>query len=119
METKQCLECDKDFFGRADKKFCSDSCRNAFNNKNKSDDEAVMKRINRSLRNNRKILNELNPEDKTRLTKEKLIKKGFDFDYITQTYVTKEGKEYRFCYDQGYLDLGDSSFLLVKKKLSE
>lgn len=119
METKECLECHKEFFGRADKKFCSDSCRNAYNNRTNSDNEAVIKRINRILKKNRNILNKLNPEDKVRLAKDRLIKQGFDFDYITQVYITKEGKEYRYCYDQGYLDLGDLSILLVKKTIND
>ena len=33
MEEKMCPECGKPVFGRIDKKFCSDACRNAFNNK--------------------------------------------------------------------------------------
>jgi len=28
MENKKCLECDNEFVGRVDKKFCSDMCRN-------------------------------------------------------------------------------------------
>ena len=119
MNTKQCLECEKEFFGRADKKFCSDSCRNAYNNKSKAEEEAVMKRVNRLLRKNRNILNELNPTDKIKLSRDRLIKKGFDFDYVTQIYITKEAKEYRYCYDQGYLELDDSHILLVKKTISD
>ena len=30
---KQCLECGDKIVGRIDKKFCSDGCRNAYNNK--------------------------------------------------------------------------------------
>ena len=30
---KLCLECGDKLFGRIDKKFCSDACRNAYNNK--------------------------------------------------------------------------------------
>lgn len=119
MNTKQCLECNRDFFGRADKKFCCDSCRNAFNNKINAEEESIIKRVNRRLRKNRNILIELNPKDKTTLTREKLLKKGFDFDYITQVYKTKDGKEYRYCYDQGYLVLEDSYLLLVKKTIAD
>ena len=30
---KTCLECGEKIVGREDKKFCSDGCRNAYNNK--------------------------------------------------------------------------------------
>ncbi|MFY0599442.1 MAG: hypothetical protein JXR03_07200 [Cyclobacteriaceae bacterium] len=119
MDNKKCLECGREFFGRADKKFCSNSCKNAFNNQLNSENEAVIKRVNRVLRKNRLILNELNPEEKQRVPQSKLIKKGFDFDYITSTYKTKEGKEYRFCYDQGYLQLENDYFLLVRRTIQD
>ena len=34
---KKCLECKDPIIGRADKKFCSDQCRNTYNNKLNSD----------------------------------------------------------------------------------
>ncbi|MFT5596410.1 MAG: hypothetical protein ACI8QH_001207, partial [Flammeovirgaceae bacterium] len=30
---KQCLECQDEFVGRVDAKFCSDSCRSSFHNR--------------------------------------------------------------------------------------
>ena len=32
METRSCKECDHKLSGRRDQKFCSDYCRNTFNN---------------------------------------------------------------------------------------
>ena len=32
MEKRECLECREPVKGRVDKKFCSDYCRNAYNN---------------------------------------------------------------------------------------
>ncbi|MFT6867818.1 MAG: hypothetical protein ACJA08_002662 [Cyclobacteriaceae bacterium] len=119
MDEKQCLECGNHFFGRADKKFCADSCRNAFNNKVYATDEAVIKKVNRVMRKNWMILNFLNPDDKLKIPITKLAKQGFDFDYITSNYFTKEGKEYRFCYEQGYLMLSDNNVLLVKRSIED
>lgn len=119
MKTKKCLDCGTDFFGRSDKKFCSDSCRNAYNNLVNSNNELIVKRVNRSLRKNRRILNTLNPEDKIKVSMSQLIKKGFDFDLITSIYTTKEGKSYRFCYEQGYLILSENNVLLVKREISD
>ena len=41
---------------------------------------------------------------------------GFNFDFYTNIYQTKNGKTYFFCYDHGYLDLGNDWFALVVKK---
>ncbi len=35
---------------------------------------------------------------------------------FTNTYQTKAGKTYYFCYDQGYIELEPSQFTLVWKK---
>ncbi|MFY0689325.1 MAG: hypothetical protein JXQ90_19295 [Cyclobacteriaceae bacterium] len=116
MEEKLCLECDRSFQGRSDKKFCTDACRNAYNNKQNSDQTNLMRVVNAALRKNWRILEKLNPEDKTKTHRDKLARKGFDFEYITNIYKNKKGDEYRFVYDQGYLDIGNDFYLLVKRQ---
>jgi hypothetical protein len=59
---------------------------------------------------------ELNPLGKVRLTRDKLLAKGFDFSYFTSTYTTKEGAQYFYCYEQGYLPIEKGYYLLVVKK---
>ncbi len=112
---KNCLECGDKIVGREDKKFCSDGCRNAYNNKMNKDHTNLMRNINNKLRKNYRILTELNPEGKTKTTKNKLISKGFDFDLITSVYTTKTGNTYYFVYDQGYMAVENEGFVLVKK----
>lgn len=116
METRICLECGEALKGRADQKFCNDLCRNAYNNKKMSGSTNFMRKINRILKKNHSILEELNPEEKTTIYKSRLEKKGFNFNYYTNIYTTKNGKEYFFCYDQGYLELENNKFLLVKNE---
>lgn len=116
MEERKCPECDKPVFGRIDKKFCSDACRNAYNNKANAPSTNYMRNVNNILSKNRRILLELNPEGKKKTHKDKLLKKGFDFDFHTGTYTTKSGDTYRFCYEQGYLLLGEGFILLVERK---
>ena len=41
---------------------------------------------------------------------------GFDFQYFTSTYTTKDGAQYFYCYEQGYLPIEKEFFLLVVKK---
>lgn len=115
MKEKQCHECGTKIMGREDKKFCSDYCRNAFNNKVNRDSTNLMRNVNNKLRKNYRILNEFNTSGKSKINKSKLLSKGFDFDYITNLYVTKTGNTYRFIYDQGYLYLEEDNYMLVRK----
>ena len=63
---KQCLECDEKIVGRTDKKFCSDACRNAFNNKVNKDSKNLIRNVNNRLRKNYRVLEALNPDQKTK-----------------------------------------------------
>ena len=69
------------------------------------------------MRKNYRILTELNPEGKTKTTKNKLISRGFDFDLITSVYTTKTGNTYYFVYDQGYMTVENEGYVLVKKEM--
>ncbi len=116
MEDKRCLECGIEFFGRADKKFCTDSCRNSYNNRLNSKATSYVKEVNKTLKHNYSILKRLNGNGKTRIHRDKLLKEGFDFEFFTNTYITKDEREYHFCYDQGYLVLEEDNILLVKRE---
>ncbi len=116
MEVKTCLECDMKIVGRMDKKFCSDQCRNAFNNKLNSDGNNYIRNVNNILRKNRRILMELNPTGKSKANRTRLMEKGFDFNYFTNTYTTKAGAIYYFCYEYGYLLIDKQFYALVKKQ---
>ena len=113
--SKTCPECGDKIIGRADKKFCSDACRNSYNNRKNSDTKNLMRNINNKLRKNYRILDKLNPEDKTKTTKNRLVDAGFDFNYFTSIYTTKAGTTYYFVYDQGYLPLEGDFYALVKR----
>ena len=112
---KQCLECSDPIIGRTDKKFCSDSCRNSYNNRVNKDQKNLIRNINNRLRKNWRILEALNPNQKTKTTRDKLISAGFDFNYFTSIYTTKSGTVYYFVYDQGYLPLENQYYALVKR----
>ncbi len=114
---KACLECGDKIVGREDKKFCSDGCRNAYNNKINKDSNNFMRTINNRLRKNYRILSELNIDGKSKTTKHKLLSKGFDFEYFTNILQTKTGNTYYFLYDQGYMHLDNDFYMLVKKDI--
>lgn len=113
--SKICLECGDKIIGREDKKFCNDGCRNSYNNKQNKDATNLMRNINNRLRKNYRILCELNPEDKTKTTRTKLLQLGFEFEYFTSIYTTKTGTTYFFIYDQGYMPIENDWFIVVKR----
>lgn len=119
-ETKTCLACSKPLKGRIDKKFCDDYCRNNYNNqqKAKGSHSNLVRNINNALLKNRKILESTLPdgEETAKANKDKLMRLGFQFKYLTHTYTTKTGKTYFYCYDYGYLALDNDWYLIVKKK---
>lgn len=114
---KTCLECGEKIVGREDKKFCSDGCRNAFNNKINKDSTNFMRNVNNKLRKNYRILSEINTDGKSKTTRAKLLSKGFDFDFFTNILNTKTGNTYYFLYDQGYMHLDNDFYMLVKKDI--
>jgi hypothetical protein len=114
MENKTCLECKEIIKGRSDKKFCSDYCRNAYNNRVNKDSKNLIRNTNNRLRKNYKILTELNSSGKTKVPRTKLLNSNFDFNLFTTIYTTKAGTIYYYVYDQGYLPLENDYFLLVK-----
>jgi predicted nucleic acid-binding Zn ribbon protein len=117
MENRKCLECSDTLKGRSDQKFCSDYCRNTYNNKVDKDTKNLIRNINNRLKKNYKILSQLNPSGKTKVSRTKLYDKGFDFQLFTSIYQTKTGNTYFYVYNQGYLALENEMFLLIQKEL--
>ena len=120
METTErtCLACEKTLKGRIDKKFCNDYCRNAYNNRQNSDQNNYVRNINNILRKNRRILEIAIPhgEGMTKCPKAKLANQGFNFKYHTHQYMNKKGDTYFFCYEYGFLPLEGDWALIVKRK---
>ena len=86
MKERFCNECKTKLVGRKDQKFCSDYCRNTFNNRNNEDATAYVRRINSILRKNRRILAALNPDGKKTVDAITLAEEGFNFHYFTNIY---------------------------------
>ena len=116
MQSRTCLECALKLVGRKDQKFCSDYCRNSFNNRLNEDVNATVARVNRILRKNRRILSKLNPNGKKSVNGVKLSEEGFNFHYFTNLYQTQKGYNYYFCYEYGYIKLDNDQYMLVQKQ---
>jgi hypothetical protein len=113
---RRCLECGDVLHGRADQKYCSDQCRNAFNNKQLGVSNNAIRRINRILKKNNALLSGLNTNGKITVSESDLIKQGFNFNYFTNLFTTHYGRTYFFCYDQGYSMVDGNKVLLVRKQ---
>ncbi|MBK7231807.1 MAG: hypothetical protein IPH93_05995 [Saprospiraceae bacterium] len=112
----KCIVCQAPLVGRRDKRFCTDSCRSIHHQQSKKDLPPIVKSINQILKHNREIMTDLNPDGKRTLSKDSLLRKGFDFRYFTHLIQTKTGNTYYFCYDQGYIIFDDGKVLLVKQE---
>jgi len=117
-QPRLCLACNKAVKGRTDKKFCDDYCRNNYNNELKSNNNNFIRNINNALGKNRRILEGhlAVGEELAKISKDKLLQKGFQFKYITHFYTNKKGNTYFFCYEYGYLPLDNDWYLVVKSK---
>lgn len=116
MDSTVCLQCGEALQGRVDKKFCDDHCRNTYHYKSNRVASNYVRRVNLKLRKNRNILANLNHNEKTKVHREQLLERGFMFSYHTNMFTSRTGASYVFCYDQGYMELGNDFFMLVVKK---
>ena len=116
---KHCEYCDEEIKGRSDKRFCNDDCRNNYHNFKNSLNDAYLRKVNRVLRQNRRILQEINPEGKGYSTRVRLEDKGFNFNYFTSMRPARDGGYYFYCYEEGYLEIKTDYFLLVRREVEE
>lgn len=119
MTTKKCLVCKTEIVGRSDKKYCSDQCRNVYNNKVNSQFYKEVRKTNKRLRTNREILNKYHQKDMQTVSLFSLISDGFILTYFTNLYKDSEGNDIYFCYDLGYQLQANESVVIFEKKVFE
>jgi len=114
-----CLDCGARLLGRSDKKFCSDQCRNNYNNRLNRDQNNYVRNVHAQLRRNRKILSDLYGDGHHRIHRDALIAQGYNFTFFTHLVETREGLRWSYCFefgfresDEGYLELQKSSSYL-------
>lgn len=104
---KKCLDCGDKLHGRTDKKFCSDQCRNNFNNKTNRDSNNFVRNVHGLLRKNRRILSDLYSEGKVKVHKDALFALGYNFSFFTHIIETTQGNKFHYCFEYGYRETGD------------
>lgn len=120
-ETRVCLSCNKTIRGRIDKKFCTDICRNTYNNRLNSDSNSYIRNINLNLRKNRLILRSFlrGPQNTRKVPKHFLSGKGYRFRYFTHTFTNRQGRLFHCCYEYGYRILEKDHVLIMRRKKKE
>jgi predicted nucleic acid-binding Zn ribbon protein len=121
MESKRtCHECGTGLFGRSDKRFCSDHCRNTYHNRVNSKRNKSRSHIHQKLRKNQEILAVfLRGKSKYIISRDQLLNRGFDFRYLTEIKKFKNNTHYFYIYEFGYRILEMQKLLLVRKSTAD
>ncbi|MDE6872617.1 MAG: hypothetical protein K2J62_10930 [Bacteroidales bacterium] len=118
-EASRCLECgDSIKYGRQDRKFCCDTCKNRFNNRRTKDVRTIKTRILHILDRNHSILARLIRLNVTSLTVGELRQLGFDFDYVTSYHKTRRHDEYG-CFDINVVIMSSKVISITRAPLLE
>jgi hypothetical protein len=104
---RKCLDCGEIIHGRTDKKFCSDQCRNNYNNRLNRDSNNFVRNVHGMLRKNRRILSDLFEDGKIKVHKDALFAMGYNFSFFTHVIETSNGSKYHYCFEFGYREAGD------------
>lgn len=112
MPGRTCLDCGEKLRGRSDKKFCSDQCRNNYNNRINRESNAYVRNIHNLLRKNRKILADLYDSGILKIHRDALVVAGYSFGFFTHMVETDGKGVCWYCYEYGLTDL-DNEYLRV------
>lgn len=104
-----CIECGHSLFGRRDKKFCNDLCRNTYNNNLNKENVEIIRITNSKLKKNHKILKSLLETEKHEITKSELLLLGFDLNLLTN-FEINQGLISRNVYDFKLIQDDDENF---------
>jgi len=111
-----CLDCGAPVKGRSDKKFCSDQCRNNYNNRLNRTSTNLVRNVHGLLRKNRKILSDLYLDGKTKVHKDALFALGYNFGFFTHYIEITGGTKHHYCFEYGlretegnYIELNQNS----------
>lgn len=98
----KCLRCGNTItYGRADKKFCCDYCKNMYHNEKNKEYVKIHSRVTRALDRNYKLLLSLIENGKTSVQMADMLQWGFLPEYITGLSKSRMKIDYR-CYDITY-----------------
>ena len=101
-EPSACLECgDPIIYGRSDRKFCCERCKNKWHNRQNASSYNIRRRVRSVLVRNYKILEDLLDRDTPDLDTAELLAMGFNPSYFTSVRKIRRHFEYQ-CFDIRY-----------------
>jgi len=113
MSGRVCLDCGEKLRGRSDKKFCSDQCRNNYNNHLNRESNIFVRNIHNLLKKNRKVLQEIYESGITRVHRDALIVSGFSPGFFTHIVEPEKGPVFWYCYEYGFRDMENDYINIV------
>ena len=81
LKIRNCLDCNQEIEGRADKKFCDDHCRINYHNSLSQKTNSALNKINSILMRNRKIIREFIESGYKEVKRSDLADKGYNYKY--------------------------------------
>ncbi len=75
----------------------------------------IIREINKGLRRNRSILNELIQEGIRTIKRSRLSRKGFDFELITAVEKRRSGNLCFCCYEFGYMPIDENRIHIIQR----
>ncbi|MGB4840436.1 MAG: hypothetical protein WBP08_15650, partial [Saprospiraceae bacterium] len=108
--------CKQPISGRADKIFCSATCKSQYHIKLNKVTMNASERIDKILHRNRSIMLEVMGKSSTqkKVVKAILDSKKFHFGYITHYHINSQNKMVHYLYDFSYIVFSDQEVLIKR-----
>jgi len=103
-ETATCLECGKELYGRPEKKFCCESCKNKFHYRDIHKRNSVKNRVMANLNSNYRILEDLLQRSVSSISLADISQLGFNSKCATGIVISTRPRmpNKMFCFDITY-----------------
>lgn len=102
LKIDSCLECGTIFYGRTNKVFCCEACKNRYHNRKYQETRNVKLRIRHILEKNYTILSGLVSDKISSIGRDELMLKGFNPEYVTGC-MRMNKRELCYCYDIAFV----------------
>lgn len=113
----RCLECGDDIsYGRRNRKFCCEKCKNTWHNRRTRGERLAKSRVMTVLNRNYAILSGILEAGGTSAGLEQLKGMGFNFGYCTSYHKVRRHDEY-VCFDITFTLMGDKVVSIRKLPL--
>lgn len=110
-----CLNCGLPVFGRTDKKYCDDHCRNEFHNGQAATNARITRSAHRNLRRNYEILSGVLEAGVCEVAKDELLVYGFNSRSMTEMELREDGTMLYGVYDIHYFEKANRMIELYRK----